>query len=292
MKQTITFFIATILFLSSCSLLHITPSKKVEAIRFDSATKNDNYKFIYQTLENSPELSILKTDYKIDSVAQKGTTELEKQLALLAWTNSRWQHNGSNEPSKSDPLTILKEAAAGNKFRCVEYGIVLRSVLAAAGFKARTLALKTKDVEITESGAGHVLTEAWSYTYQKWYLLDGQFNAVPTLNGIPLNAVEFQEAIINKEQYTIINFNGELSKKLKREYLQFVSPYLYYFDFKFDQRDVPANQRFSVNNKNSLMLVPKGQSSLLFFKESGKLIIANTPILWQTFIESHKNYGL
>ncbi len=271
MKTIITFSLTTILLLSSCTLLNITPSTKVETIAFDSTAKNDNYKFIYQTLENSPELSILKTDYKIDSVAQKGTTELEKQLALLAWTNSRWQHNGSNEPSKSDALTILKEAEAGNKFRCVEYGIVLRSMLAAAGFNARTLALKTKDVEITESGAGHVLTEAWSNTYQKWFLLDGQFNAVPTLHGIPLNAVEFQQAIINKEQYTIINFNGELSNKLKKEYLKFVTPYLYYFDFKFDQRDVPTNQRFSVNNKTSLMLVPLGAKQPTIFQKKRKI---------------------
>jgi hypothetical protein len=271
MKTTITFSLATILLLSSCTLLHITPSTKVETIAFDSSAKNDHYKFIYQTLENSPELAILKNDYKIDSVAQKGTTELKKQLALLAWTNSRWQHNGSNEPSKSDALTILKEAQAGNKFRCVEYGIVLRSVLAAAGFNARTLALKTKDVEITKFSAGHVLTEAWSNTYQKWFLLDGQFNAVPTLNGIPLNAVEFQQAIINKEPFTIINFDGELSNKLKKEYLQFVSPYLYYFDFRFDQRDLPANQRFSFNDKTSLMLVPKGAKQPIIFQRKRKI---------------------
>lgn len=271
MKKAITFLLVTILLLPSCTLLHINPSNKIERIAFDSTAKNDNYKFIYQTHENTPELSILKNDYKINSIAQTGTTEFGKMLAILAWTNSRWQHNGSNEPSKSDALTILKEAQAGNKFRCVEYGIVLRSALAAAGFNARTLALKTKDVEVTKFGAGHVLTEAWSDTYQKWFLLDGQFNAVPTLNGVPLNAVEFQQAIINKEQYTIINFNGALSDKLKKEYLKFVSPYLYYFDFRFDQRDLPFEKRFRYNDKTSLMLVPLGAKKPTVFQKKFKI---------------------
>ena len=32
----------------------------------------------------------------------------------------------------------------------------------------------------------------------KWIFIDPQFNIVPTLNGIPLNGVEFQKEIFNK----------------------------------------------------------------------------------------------
>ncbi len=175
--------------LSACSVIHLMPSKKIQAIGFDTESKNGLYAFVYQNEENSPELRTIQSMYGLDSVAKTGSQEFEQMLALLNWTNGRWEHSGSNQPSKSNTLTILKEAETGKKFRCVEYGIVLKSVLAANGFKARTLGLKTKDVEETRIGAGHVLTEAWSETHQKWFLLDAQFNIVPTLNEKPLNGV-------------------------------------------------------------------------------------------------------
>tara|TARA_R110002096_G_scaffold387403_4_gene581579 strand:- start:12135 stop:12983 length:849 start_codon:yes stop_codon:yes gene_type:complete len=241
--------------LYACSIFHKTP---LQQIRFTDTIENEAYTFIYQDMENSPELNSLKSLYNLDSVAMLGNTENEQALHLLNWTHTRWKHNGSNKPSKSTTLTILKEAETGMKFRCVEYGIVLKSVLACNGFKARTLGLKTIDVETKPSGAGHVLTEAWSAQHEKWFLLDAQFNLIPTLENKPLNAVEFQNAIIQKQHFKLIDLNGEVSAKRRKKYLNFISEYLYYFDFKFDQREVVYDSLFKVNDKTVLMLVPDG----------------------------------
>lgn len=53
-----------------------------------------------------------------------------------------------------------------------------------------------KNVETTKYGAGHVLLEVYLNDLKKWALLDGQWDAVPMINNIPLNAVEFQKAIV------------------------------------------------------------------------------------------------
>ena len=258
MKKHHALFLLSAFIVSSCSIIQFTSSGKLEQIEFTEDPANDNYQFIYQDQENSPYLRTLQSLYRLDSVADTGTSEIQRMLALLNWTNGRWKHNGSNTPSKSNTLTILEEAKAGKMFRCVEYGTVLRSVLAANGYKARTLGLKIKDVEVTPSGAGHVLTEAWSDTHGKWFLLDAQFNVVPMLNDQPLNAIELQDAILQNKDFKLIDFQGEVDEKTRRNFLKFIPSYLYYFDFRFDQREVVYDSLYKVNDKIVLMLVPKG----------------------------------
>lgn len=252
--------------LNACSASHLASSKKSHDIQFTDTTENGDYNFVYQSTENSPELNTMKTLYRLDSVADMGKSEYEQILHLLRWTNSRWKHNGSNQPSKSDALTILKEAETGKKFRCVEYGIVLKSVLACNGFKARTLGLKIKEVEVTRSGAGHVLTEVWSDQYDKWFMLDAQFNLIPTLDGQPLNAVEFQNAIAQNKDFKLVDIDGDVSNKRQKQYLRFISDYLYYFDFRFDQRGVEYDSLVKVNDKIVLMLVPDGAKKPVKFQ--------------------------
>ena len=50
-------------------------------------------------------------------------------LRLLHWVHMRWQHDGLNEPTRRDALTILREARDGKNFRCVEYAIVNKRFL-------------------------------------------------------------------------------------------------------------------------------------------------------------------
>ncbi|MEM9921346.1 MAG: hypothetical protein AAF990_24815 [Bacteroidota bacterium] len=251
---------------SACTMLKLTPSKKVVSIKFDETSTNESYRFIHQDTVNSPELITLLSLYDLDKIAEGEGGEMDKILQLLQWTNSRWQHSGSNKPSKSNTLTILKEAESGKKFRCVEYGIVLKSVLASNDFKARTLSLKTKDVEKVRLGAGHVLTEAWSNAYNKWFMLDAQFNIVPVQESVPLNAVELQKAIIENADFQLVDSKGEVSPKRRKKYLNFVSHYLYYFDYKFDQREIAYDSLFKVNDHAVLMLVPIGAKSPSVFQ--------------------------
>ncbi|MEM9052890.1 MAG: hypothetical protein AAGC47_12630 [Bacteroidota bacterium] len=266
MKLNQPFKICGLFILCSCSVMHLTPSKKIHNLNFTKDTQNEVYRFVYQNKVNSPELVDLNTKYRLDSIADLGNSEFEKILHLLNWTNSRWEHSGSNQPTESNTITILKEADEGKKFRCVEYGIVLRSVLASNDFKARTLGLKTKDVEVTRLGAGHVLTEVWSDQYSKWFMLDAQFNVIPVLNDVPLNAVEIQEAILQKKHYKLIDLNGEVNDKRKKKYVKFIPHYLYFFDYKFDQRELPYDSLFKVNDNGLLMLVPLGAKNPTVFQ--------------------------
>ena len=219
-------------------------------------SENNNYKFLFEEKPDTNNyLNTLRTTYKLDNLIDKSKSDADNVLKVLNWVHSQWNHDGMNEPSKNDALTILKEAHEGKSFRCVEYGIVTAACLNALGFKARTLGLQTKDVETAESGAGHVLTEVWLNDLQKWAMLDGQWNAMPVLNNIPLNAVELQKAIVTN--YDSIEIKS-LSASDRVNYIEWISPYLFYFVAPFDNREILNSKPFEIEGKSHLMLVPTG----------------------------------
>ena len=225
-------------------------------LSFNTENKNDDYKFLY---EENPDtnnyLKTLRTTYNLDNLIDKSKSDAENVLKVLNWVHNQWKHDGMNEPSKNDALTILKEATEGKSFRCVEYGIVTAACLNALGFKSRTLGLQTKDVETTESGAGHVALEVWLNDLQKWVMLDGQWNVMPVLNNIPLNVVELQKAIVTN--YDSIEIKS-LSASDRVNYIEWISPYLYYFVVPFDNREILNSKPFEIDGKSHLMLVPLG----------------------------------
>ncbi len=128
------------------------------AIKFDEKNRKVAYGFRYEDQpENNAFLKRLRSEYNLDEEIKGAKNDTEKALKVMNWVHNQWKHNGNNQPTKGDALTILQEAKEGKMFRCVEYGIVTASALNAIGLKSRVLALKTKDVETTQSGAGHVV---------------------------------------------------------------------------------------------------------------------------------------
>lgn len=258
----------TSIFLISCN--PISPSTKLKNVIFENRKANPDYIFTYSDTTNNKYLRKLKTEYGLDTMTIDTKNDLKKIKIILNWSHNLWTHNGSNTPSKSDPLTILKEAKAGNNFRCVEYGIVSAAGLNSIGIPARTLALKTRDAEKVKYGAGHVVAEAYSKKLEKWIFIDGQYNAIPVLNNIPLNAVEFQKAIIkNIDSLKIINLKGEISEIKKQKYITWIGKYLFYFDVKFDNRYNLENNK--TNSKHKLMLVPINAKNLSVFQRKNKI---------------------
>jgi transglutaminase-like putative cysteine protease len=152
-------------------------------------------------------------------------------------------------PEKPDPISILEEAKQGKRFRCVEYSAVLAAALNAVGVRARVLSLLTEDVETRESGAAHVVAEAYLADRKKWVMVDGQYDVVPTLKGKPLGAVEFQRALAKREKgLGVDTFSGMSAEG----YFEWVAPYLFYFVTRFDGRYGVATSR------KELVLVPVG----------------------------------
>jgi len=224
---------------------------------------------IVTTAPDDSLLIVLRREYGLDSLRADAPGDYELLQRIVHWTHQRWRHSGSHTPSRPDPLTILREAEAGARFRCVEYSIVAAACATALGLPARVLALKRRDVETAESGAGHVVVEVWLPSLRKWVFADPQWDAIPEREGVPLNAVEFRKALEDGARGLRIR-SGSLSWVSGRYYLRWVGPYLFYFDFALDQRFFVERSR---RVPGRLMLVPRGAKRPTVFQR--KYPIAN-----------------
>lgn len=178
-------------------------------------------------------LQKLKEEYDLDALVADCETEFEKVQAVTEWVSNLWSHNGENIPEQSDPLFILKSVTEdGEQYRCVEYAVVIAGCLNSLGIPARSIGLKTKDVETRDYAAGHVATEAYLKDYRKWVFIDGQWGLIPLMGDMPLNAVQFSEVIQHPEDYEealqFLSFLGE--NGAQKEYCDWINEYLYYFD--------------------------------------------------------------
>ncbi|MCC2545468.1 transglutaminase-like domain-containing protein [Hymenobacter sp. BT175] len=207
-------------------------------------------------------LTRLRDLYGLEDVVAGRQTDYDKVRALCVWVHNRWEHDGHSQARNLDPISILKEAALGKQFQCIEYSTVLTGALSSIGIPARTVYLKTADVETRRSGASHVVTEAWLRDQQKWVLVDAQWDIIPTLRNTPLSAVELQKVLATNEPD--LQFATSTGAK-GNYYFKWLKPYLYYFDTRLDQR-------FGVNAApSSLMLVPEGAPKPRIFQRTAKI---------------------
>jgi hypothetical protein len=248
--------------------LTVVKGIKPMQLHFDTNKNNNDLKFCYETNDKNSYLDQLRSNYPIDSLVKNKNSDTEKAMKILHWVHNQWQHDGSNEPGNHDAISILNEVKEGKNFRCVEYGIVAAACLNAVGLKSRILGLMIKEVETTKYGAGHVLLEVYLNDLKKWALLDGQWDVIPMVNNIPLNAVEFQKTITDNYKSLEIRTSSGISK---RNYVDWVCPYLYYFTIPFDNREGTNLKTKKINGKSHLMLVPLGAKVPAYFQIKNKI---------------------
>jgi hypothetical protein len=213
---------------------------------------------------DSPKMKELRERYRLAEVIAGKNSELEKQLALLAWVHGRWRHDGWNEPSSSDALTILKEAEAGKHFRCVEYSITLAQVLQAMGFPARKIGLR-RDGASYGIGKGHVVTEVWNNELGKWILLDGQNNATWRDGGIVLDAAEVRERYLGgkSDRLRMVHHGSPWVQAWKPAYQR---EWIVYFHHLSYRRDNDLFDRRG--DSRDVELIRPGESHELLFQGS------------------------
>ena len=110
--------------------------------------------------------------------------------ALLEWVTTRWEHANDHVDSR-DAVEVLDRAAAGERFACVEYSVLLSQALNAVAVPARRVDLRTRDQNVG-FGRGHVVSEAWVDDLARWVVLDGQNGAWWGTPDHPLGLRELQ----------------------------------------------------------------------------------------------------
>ena len=98
-------------------------------------------------------------------------------------------------------------------------------------------------------------------------MADAQFNMIPTMAGIPLNAVELMEAYQGKKKIVYIDKKGEVKGKREKLYMSFIPKYLYYMDIYVDNRyGFTFYDLGEGNDYEKVMLVPSGAKKPTIFQ--------------------------
>jgi len=193
----------------------------------------------------APQFLEMRHEFAIDPVVTGAKDNYERLRRLAYWVSTRWEHSPNQMASKSDPLTILREAQAGGRFICREYAIVMAGVAAAYGMPARIINLLPHDVE-TRSEA-HSVAEVWLDEFSKWVLVDGQYGAIGELGGVPLSGIELQAALAADRK--VVCSAGDA---VFAEWKPFILRNAFFFKMGNDQRS------FEHRTISQLVLVPKG----------------------------------
>lgn len=221
-------------------------------------------------MSTAQQLGKLKELAKVDIA--DNTPMLETGLLIAQFAHSAFDHNGDIQPSCSDPVTILEEAQAGARFRCVEYSHLGAWLMVAYGLKARTINIMTKDVETKEYGAGHVVVEFYAGTQHGWIMADIQAGVVARHSNKLLSALELRDLI---DGATIENFDGtkftEPAGRYRDNYKEWLKPYLYFID-----RPQELNFEYSVDPKPHFILVPDGVKPPKYFQQTHRLDLVVT----------------
>ena len=65
-----------------------------------------------------PQYLEMRREFAIDAVVAGAKDDYERLRRLALWVSTRWEHSSDQMASKSDPLTILREARKGGRFIC------------------------------------------------------------------------------------------------------------------------------------------------------------------------------
>ena len=148
-----------------------------------------------------PELQEFRKQFKLDQVVDGAKTEWEKIKRLRAWTAANWDWflpNSEFEDFLSwDASKILSgPTAPGNLSKrggnCLHYAIVFAQACQSFGIPSRIV-----NTNYAIWG-GHELVEIWSRDYEKWIMLDPNFDSMFYLkkDGIPLNILELHQVFL------------------------------------------------------------------------------------------------
>ncbi|WP_026840905.1 hypothetical protein [Citrifermentans bremense] len=142
--------------------------------------------FVYQ-LPERPYLRALARRYALGELV-RGEEEYQAMLSFCRWAGTRFDH-GNNVPAGGitpvDPAEVLAGAATGKRYWCEIAAKITVEAATALGWPARLMT-------VSKSGYSwdHAVTELWSNHFNKWFMVDTDFNVMYRYRGVPLSCYE------------------------------------------------------------------------------------------------------
>jgi len=160
---------------------------QVERI-FGSATYTptpfDSSDFEYADLSH-PYFERIRNDKRVAHFYHKRPIDFSDAISIREYLRDLFPHGvESSSFLNTNVLEMIDAAEHGERFLCGNISKMLVELIQAGGTQARTVGLQA-------SHSGHVVVEMWSNQFNKWILLDPDYNVHYTnKSGVPLSAIE------------------------------------------------------------------------------------------------------
>jgi hypothetical protein len=155
-------------------------------------TPLDSTGFRYANLAH-PYFDQVRQDARLSKFyAGISTVDLEEVLLLKNYLRDLFPHgDASRDYINSNVIEMIDAAENGESFLCGDAAKMLAQLIQAGGTQARTVILESPS-------SGHVVVEFWSKQYNKWILVDPDYNVFYTdASGMPLSAYEVYLGALN-----------------------------------------------------------------------------------------------
>lgn len=155
-----------------------------------------NYDFIYEHWKEEKLKQLRETE---DFAKISESTQFKYFLGLCDWVHRQWLRSVPDPYPLSNALDILKDIRSGKTGGfCGQYAYVLADVLKSLGF------FNVRYVELWSNkgkNQSHFVVEVWSDRYEKWVILDPDYNLYYEIKstGLPANAYEIRRSLFGGE---------------------------------------------------------------------------------------------
>lgn len=143
--------------------------------------------FVFESPE-APHLVALRKRFDLDSVVAGPGGEYDAQMRLATWIGTRFEHGVDEVPGGRqvcDPVAVIEAGQKGSRFWCEIAARTMMQAAKAVGWPARVITA-SRDAYTWE----HAVAELWSNQFDKWFVVDPDFNVVFEADGVPLSAWE------------------------------------------------------------------------------------------------------
>jgi hypothetical protein len=142
--------------------------------------------FVYESA-GAEYLRAFRSKYRLDDIIAGASDEYGAMLRLGNWMGTRWDH-GLDQVPGCNVAAVVESGEHGAKYWCE---IAAHTTVQAA----TSLSWPARLITASRDGYSweHAVAELWSNQFDKWFVLDTDFNVVFERRGIPLSALELSE---------------------------------------------------------------------------------------------------
>lgn len=149
---------------------------------------------------NEPVLARLASREHLRDLIAGVPRQFDQMVRVQDWVNAQWADGTPDPYPPWDALTVLDWIRSGRTGGfCGQYAQVFLQSLAALGFTARYVEIGSR-----QNPYAHYVTEVWSNDFDKWVMMDADYNLHFERNSVPLSALEIHDALIAQKLADVV----------------------------------------------------------------------------------------